>query len=148
MHNYIIKTIFLALIFIINSSWATAPDESNTSYWECSAHDSESKQWDIRSIYERVASTKAFDACKKQSNVPLSCKTTRESCDYFAHGTSTRPMWQCTALDQKAKAWLGNVYTNKDDAALGAKAYCQEKSTVPDSCYINFITCKNLNERP
>ena len=99
-----------------------------------------------KSLYERVSMNKAFDDCKKQSPVPTSCKAVKEGCEYFAHGISTRPMWRCTALDQTAKPWVGNTYSNEDEAALGAKEDCQKHSALPWTCYINLLTCKNLSE--
>jgi len=143
MLTYRMKAIFLMLTLMTTPAWA---EEHGTSYWECSAQDNDGKQWLIRNVYERVATNKAFEMCKKQSLVPKSCAIARESCDYFTDGKSTRPMWQCTSLDANAKPWLSNVYANQEDAAMNAKAYCQEKSTLPDSCYINLVACKNLNE--
>jgi hypothetical protein len=55
-------------------------------------------------------------------------------------------MWQCTALDQTGEPWQSNFYSQRLDAALGAKAFCKEKSSVPDTCYINLVTCINKNE--
>ena len=147
MCHYSFKTICFALIFVVSPTWADNPDKNNSSYWQCSVHDSEAKEWSFKSTYERVATNKAFEACKKQSNLPLTCKAAKESCDYFSDGINTRPLWQCTALDQKAKPWVSDVYMNKDDAAIGAKAYCREKSVSPDTCYIHLVTCKNLNEK-
>lgn len=158
MNNRIVATLFFSLIFITGSLWGNNTMAENN-YWQCTAYDSEEKQWIVKNAYERVAINKAFEACKKESRAPASCKATNESCDYFANGTnSNRPkvsvnmnrtfsdaMWQCTALDQMAKPWVGNPSSNKDDAALGAKAYCQQHSTVPDTCYINLLTCKNIN---
>lgn len=145
MCHHLLKSIGLMLI-VSTPTWAVSIDETSSSYWQCSVFDQEEKEWSVKSAYEKVATNKAFDACKKQSTHPLTCKAAKESCDYFSHGLSTRPMWQCTALDEKAKPWVSNVYLNKDDAALGAKAYCKEQSSIPDTCYIHLDTCKNLNE--
>ena len=51
-------------------------------------------------------------------------------------------IWRCTALDQMAQSWVGHISANRDDAALDAEAYCQEHSSVPDSCYIDLLTCE------
>ena len=121
---------------------------SGKSYWQCTASDGDEKQWVATGDYERSATNKAYEGCKKSSKLPLSCKVAKENCEAIINGVSTRPMWQCTALDQMAKAWPSSFYTHRDDAALAAKAYCQQRSSMPDSCYINLLTCKNLNEKP
>lgn len=66
------------------------------------------------------------------------------NCELFIDGVSTSPAWQCSALDQMAKVWVNNPYPNRDDAALAAKAYCQDNSGFPDTCYVNLLTCKNI----
>ncbi len=114
--------------------------------WQCTASDSENKQWVERSLYERSATSKAFDACKKQSHVPASCKADLGVCEGFEHGVSISPLWQCTALDQQAKTWVARSYANMDEAAIASKAYCVERSTDPDSCYINLLMCRNLRQ--
>lgn len=138
MNKYLIT--FLFLIFI-RPCWA------DDSYWQCAAQDNQHKQWVVKSPYERVATTRAFEACKKQSVSPLSCKISQERCDYYSNGLSTRPMWRFLALDQMSKLWYSNIRAHRDDAALEAKAFCQKHSAMPESCYINLMTCKNLNER-
>ena len=138
--------LFLNCLFLSQISLAETVD-INSDYWRCTAFDAENKKWTVISGYELAATNKAFDACKKQSNVPSSCKTSRETCEAFIRGMSTRPMWRCTALDHMAEAWRSNGYRHRDDAALAAKAYCREGSSYPDTCYINMITCRNLNSR-
>lgn len=135
------------ILSMILPSLIWADTLSSSSYWQCSAHDSTDKQWVAKSVYERAATNQAYDGCKKQSTNPTSCKIAKEFCEYFANGKSNRPMWQCTALDLMAKPWVSNTYSQRDDAAIAAKAYCQEQSSMPDTCYINLLTCKNLNER-
>lgn len=137
--------LFFIPTFVLCGTKQIWADEVN--YWQCAANDNQSKQWIVRSAYERVAMTRAFDACKKQSATPISCKFDKESCEYFANGISTRPMWQCTALDQMAKPWMSDIYNTRDKAAIQSKEYCQQHSGMPESCYINLMTCKNLNER-
>lgn len=139
----------LLCLCILKPVWA---DDNN--YWQCVAHDSEKKQWMVKNVYEQVASNKAFEACKKESRAPVSCKAPKASCDHFSDGTdsakqqatSSNAMWQCTALDQKATTWPGSTYSNRDEAALGAKANCRKHSSLPDTCYVNFLTCKNIND--
>jgi hypothetical protein len=136
------KLILILLSFILTTAtWAEG------SYWQCTTVDNQEKQWVAKNPYDRVAINKAYDACKKQSTNPSSCKSSKENCEYFSDGMSTRPAWRCTALDQMSKPWPSNLHTNRDDAALEAKAYCQQHSGMPDSCYINLLTCNNLNER-
>jgi hypothetical protein len=120
---------------------------TDLNFWSCTAYDAENKEWNGKSGYELAAINKAYEACRKQSKIPTSCKTAKESCEVFMNGVSTRPMWRCTALDQMAKTWPSNVYTHRDDAAIAAKAYCEQGSSFPDTCYINLMTCKNLNQR-
>ena len=130
----------ITVLLLTNPLWA-----AETSYWQCTTSDGNNKQWVLKSIYERAARAKTFDVCKKQSEIPSSCKT---DCEGFNHGVSTRPLWQCTALDQNAKPWISQAYAQRDDAAIGAKMRCKELSSVPDSCYINLSTCVNLNHWP
>ncbi len=133
-------TLIISMILLTNPLWA---DESR--YWQCTTSDGDNKQWMLKSIYERSARGKTTDACKKQSQIPASCKT---DCEGFNHGLSTRPSWTCTALDQNAKPWVSAAYTSYDDAAIAAKARCKELSSMPDSCFLNVATCKNLNQWP
>ncbi len=114
------------------------------SYWQCTTHDSANKQWSVRNIYRKVALNLAFGQCKKESQNPASCKASIDDCEGFNQGMSTRPVWRCTALDQTAEYWQSNFYIHRDDAALAAQAYCRKKSVVPDTCYINVVTCVNI----
>lgn len=114
--------------------------------WQCTTYDDTGKPWVIRSEYSRMAMNKAFDACKKESTIPASCKTSAQDCEVFVNGLSTRPMWRCTALDRSGAPWISNAYQNRDDAALAARAYCKEQSSIPETCYMNTITCQNRND--
>lgn len=114
-------------------------------YTDCTASDSSGKQWTIKNRYERAARGKAFENCKMNSNNPGSCKT---ECETFLHGISTRPAWQCTALDADANAWPSNKHPRRDEAIADAKMYCMKKSAIPDSCYLNTDTCRNMNHWP
>lgn len=145
MNNYLKHIAFTSMYFFLVPSWSNPINENIDNYWQCSTRDSSENQWLVKDIYQRVASNKSFDACKKQSNAPMTCQIPRNNCEYFVNGLTTRPMWRCVALDRTAQPWLGNVNANQDDAALDAKDYCKEGSTVPDTCYINMLTCKNLN---
>lgn len=136
------QVIAIVLMFFIHPLWAY------DDYWQCTAFDGAKHQWVIKNAYERVAENKALEACKKQSPVPSTCKIIKNNCDYFANGLSTKPFWQCTALDQMSKLWLSDFFNNRDEAAMNAKALCQKESGMPDTCYVNLLTCKNLNEHP
>lgn len=117
----------------------------NGDYWICKTHDNANIEWTVKNAYQKIALNLAFNACKKQSKNPKSCKVLDEECEGFHLGVSTKPMWRCTALDTQAKAWHSNYYINKDDAAIAAKNYCKSKSDIPETCYVNLITCININ---
>jgi hypothetical protein len=114
-------------------------------YWQCRTLDSTNKEWVVENKYKKVAINRAFERCKKESTDPISCKTSKRSCESFVNGLSTTPMWLCTALDRNAEPWVSLAYPNKYDAALGARDYCIENSDLPYTCYINLVTCKNIN---
>lgn len=122
-------------------------DADNKGFWQCVAYDSQHLEWAGTSTYQLTASNKAMDACKKQSHHPATCKVAKESCDAYVHGVNTSPMWQCTALDLMAKPWVSNPHHLRDDAAIAARGLCEQHSAMPDTCYINLMTCKNLNEQ-
>ncbi|WP_231950405.1 hypothetical protein [Legionella spiritensis] len=136
---------FFFFLLIIPVVHADTPGPSGN-YWQCITEDSTNKRWVAQSVYQLTAINKAFDHCKKNSAYPNTCKASKANCEYFILGRTTRPMWQCTALDFHANPWNSNLYRTMDDAALAAKAYCLDNSSVPATCYINMITCKNLNK--
>lgn len=136
----------LSLLICLSTAGFSAPAMNKTNYWKCVTHDKANKQWTARSPYRKVAINVAFSACKKESVVPATCKTSASSCEGFVDGISTRPMWHCTAIDMAAQPWESNYYSNRDDAALAAQAFCKENSTLPATCYINMVTCMNMNE--
>lgn len=117
----------------------------NGDYWQCTTHDETNKQWDAVSIYQKVALNFAFASCKKESVAPATCRTTQSNCEQFIQGASTKPMWKCLALDRTATPWRSDAYSQRYDAAFAARAYCQQKSTVPGTCYVNLVTCSNKN---
>lgn len=118
----------------------------NGGYWQCTTKDRTSKQWTITNAYQKIALNLSYEACKKESHSPESCTTSLNDCEGFQLGMSTSPYWRCTALDRTAGVWQSNYYRVREDAALAAEAYCKNNSTVPDTCYINMVTCKNINE--
>ena len=141
--NYKIKLSFL-LIFMPLIGF-TMPTQD---YWVCKTHDRDQIEWAAKSTYQKIALNIAFDACKKRSHDPSTCKTSQEDCEGFHLGMSTKPFWRCTALDRAADHWRSNYYHHKDDAIMAAKAYWKDKSSTPGTCYVNVISCININGRP
>jgi hypothetical protein len=137
--------ISLLLLMFVPTIGFTDP-LTNGNYWQCVTHDKTNKVWTAQSAYQKMAINIAFAACKKESQHPTTCKTAVVDCEGFNQGVSTKPMWRCTALDRAAQPWKSDFYPQQDDAALGAKAYCKDNSTVPDTCYVNLVTCRNVNE--
>lgn len=136
------KYLAFILIALSGSIYAAGPK----SYWQCSAQDGADKTWTAKSSFQKSALNIAFANCKKESTAPATCKLSESSCEGFNLDFSNKPSWRCTALDQKAEAWRSNVYIHRDDAAFAAKAFCKERSAVPESCYTNFVTCIDSNE--
>lgn len=135
------NTLICLGLLLINMTWAADIT------WECTAKDNHNKQWVAHSNYQRNASIRALESCKKESSSPESCRSIAEDCDSLMNGLSTRPLWRCVALDFTATPWNGNLSRDRTNAALSAKGICRERSSVPDSCYINMVTCNNLNSR-
>lgn len=133
--------LMLCLIVSINSQADVVTIQGN---WQCVARDKAQREWLAVSNYERTAINKAFDACKKASEFPTSCKTAKADCESFVNGVSTSPMFMCTALDQLGTPWVSNLYRNPDDANLAAKAYCQDRSPLPGTCYAYLFLCKSV----
>lgn len=145
--NFVSKLMLIApFIIFTQSAWSEVYQGENN-FWQCRAEDSAYNKWTATNEFKRAAANMAYDACKKQSNDPKSCKTAHEFCDFYANGMITTPMWQCTALDRMAKPWVSNIYRHREDAAIAAKAYCRENSDIPDTCYVRLVGCTNLTER-
>lgn len=117
----------------------------NSDYWQCVTHDQNNNRWSAQNEYQKVAINLAFSACKKESSAPKTCKTSSDDCEGFYQGISIKPLWRCAAMDKIASVWRSRWYNQRQDAALAAKAYCRDNSSVAESCYVNLITCKNLN---
>ena len=115
--------------------------------WSCTAKDIDKKTWSVTHMYQKPAMTIALSACKKQSRMPTSCKLKESDCELLVNGISTKPIWQCEALDETGVPFEGKLNPDRDTAALSAKANCKENSSVPDSCYIYPFTCTNLQEQ-
>lgn len=137
-------TLYVVLLLLPLLSFAM-PDDGQD-YWVCKTHDETNREWIVKNNYQKIALNLSFNECKKQSKNPMSCKTSINDCEGFHLGLSTKPFWRCTALDVTATAWRSNYYSNREDAALAAQAYCKSMSTMPGTCYINLVTCINLNE--
>lgn len=137
--------IFFLVFMMPIPGWCAAAKGVGT-YWQCIVEDSANKQWTAKSPYQKIAINTAFAECKKESQYPASCKASKSNCEGFNLGKSTKPYWQCTALDLTAEPWKSNFYIQREDAALAAKAFCKANSTIPDTCYINLVTCRNINE--
>lgn len=135
---YAIEASGANIIFVSN-----APND----YWVCKATDFEQKTWTAGNQYQRRAVLDALDACKKQSRFPNTCEAANEDCDGIISGTINRPVWRCTALDTLAKHWHSNISANEIEAAFSARALCEKESSVPLTCYVNMLTCENLNEK-
>lgn len=136
------QQVLFFLLFI--STWAHAiPPNKPTSYWQCVTQDKTDKQWSAKNTFQKVALNLAFSTCKKESMAPLTCKTSKSRCEGFNQGERMKSGWVCTALDDFAQAWPSVVYSSREEAALGAKGFCKHNSAVPETCYINLITCAN-----
>ena len=135
---------FLCIGLIVSlPSHADKVMRGQNSYWLCKAYDESNKQYMAQSSYQRVALNKAFGKCKKSSQSPSSCRTANEYCESYVKGQSQQPYWQCTALDFLAQAWVSDGYNTLDEAAIGARRFCQQQSGLPDACYVNLLTCEN-----
>jgi hypothetical protein len=115
--------------------------------WICKAHDVAHQEWAAKNAYQKMAINFAFAYCKKQSKNPMSCKVSETDCEGFQQGISTKPFWRCTALDAQAAGWNSNYYANREEAGLAALSYCKAKSPAPETCFINLITCLNVNKQ-
>jgi hypothetical protein len=140
-------TRFLVPLFLVIAQAVTAADLSgiNNNYWQCYTQDVDNLQWTVSNSYKLLAINQSYAQCKKASRYPKTCKSAKSACELFINGMTTRPMWRCPAFDQTARVWLSNIYANQDNAALAARAYCQQASSVPDTCFTNVIACKNFN---
>lgn len=139
--KYSIKLLFIS-IFTPLISFAMPIN----SYWICKTHDANDLEWTVKNGYKKIAINLAFDACKKQSKSPATCKTSNNDCDEFRNGVSIKPQWTCTALEKGSGYWRSNYYTHREDAAIAAKDYCKTQSSIPETCYVNLIGCTNKNQ--
>lgn len=138
------KKTLCMLLFAIPGLIYALPDANLT--WKCTISDSANLIWNNESVFKRKASNLIFDACKNESTDPESCKPDNIRCDSFLNGISTTPIWECMALDSNATPWFGDISSQRDEAALSAKAECTHKSQIPATCYMHMLTCRNRNE--
>lgn len=141
------RSIISIISFFILPSYAVAITVIDLNYWKCTAIDAEHKEWEGHSDYQLASINKAFEACKRESQAPTSCKTSKQHCELIVNGMTTRPIWRCMALDEAASLWYSTTYNHAGDALLAAKAYCQANSALPDTCYVYNFNCRNLNQR-
>jgi hypothetical protein len=142
MNRYCLIWLCCPLLLITSLTFAEP-----VNFWKCEAEDITHKSWVVQHEYRRVAITISFDQCKKESTEPRTCRTSKTGCYFFADGIDMTPLWRCMALDQLSKTWYSNLYTTRDDAALGARSYCQQRSGFPDTCYVNLLTCKTIESK-
>lgn len=139
--------LWLCLLYFVSSvavadTVVAAPETA----WKCSASDKENKHWTAQGNFERMAATNALDACKKLSQIPGTCRLDHEQCSSTGPQPKPAGRWRCSALDKTAALWIGKTFPVRDNAALGAKDYCQKKSGLPETCYVNLITCRNVDD--
>jgi hypothetical protein len=140
------QVIYCFLILLITPIAIYAEQiNNNGNYWECTTHDASNTQWNAQSFYEKIALNLSYAQCKRKSQSPTTCKTSQSSCVQYVKGVNVMPMWRCTALDREALPWRSKLYPNREDAALAAEAFCKQESPVPSTCYMNLITCVNIN---
>lgn len=126
------------LILLILSQTGFSDD-----YFQCSITDRESKSWSAKSKHHKMAVHLALEACKRESNAPGSCKKSKIKCDDSDPTVATNNGgWRCMALDYMARAWSKDYHPNIDGAAFMALTYCRQRSAVPETCYLNYITCE------
>ncbi|MBA2648960.1 MAG: hypothetical protein H0U75_05030 [Legionella sp.] len=115
---------------------------SQSSSWKCTIYDVDRKVWSSSSGHHTLAIHSVFDSCLKESRLPQSCQKKTITCEGYDQIQKDGQGWVCTAFDRLAKAWPSRSSSNVDAAALRAKQACRSKSRVPETCYINFVTCR------
>ena len=139
-------TTLLGMSVCINITFAEDISHTETPL-RCTVSDSEGRGWTANSPYARVAINKAIEACKSESHDPRSCQAPIDSCQIAIQDIAPdKGLWQCSAMDLMAKTWINTPHPDRDEAAISAKINCQKYSGMPESCYINLMTCKNLKD--
>lgn len=143
----IVAAILLAIMHInANASSIIFVSDAPHDFWVCKATDLTQRTWTQGNEYQRRALLDALDACKKESTVPNTCKAVGTQCDGILSGSINRAVWRCTSLDTLANYWYSNISPTEIEAALSARDICRKESSVPLTCYINMLTCENLNK--
>ena len=133
------KKAFVFLLIFLTSSILNA---KQIDFWNCKSSDARSNTWQAQSKYLKKALNLAYDGCKKASLVPKSCIMSRNNCLRYYNGS--KRLWQCSAIDFKAKLYPSSTMEVRYKAALDAKEYCKKKSSMPATCFINMATCKTI----
>ena len=128
---------FLLVLFLPTVGWSA---------WQCTAIDSTNNQWEARYSFQKMAINIALDLCKKSSTHPTTCRVSAQNCKGLNLEANSELLWRCTALDRSAATWNSNFYSDKTEAAMAAMNFCNSKSSLPDTCYLNFVTCMNSND--
>lgn len=111
-------------------------------YWRCTAQDAHQHTWVIQHEYLKMALNQAIELCKKTSPAPKTCIADEQTCSIFTPNQPHRTLWECTALDDNGRSWTSKGRHQRDEAATTAESYCKQQSKIPETCYINLITCK------
>lgn len=115
------------------------------STWLCSAYDSKKIRWQAQYEHRMEAARQATLACRRDSSEPASCTQGMQDCQKTDKDTNA-PAWVCIAVDANAQSWHSNPYPNPADAAIAATDYCKSKSAVPDTCFVNTISCQDYRK--
>lgn len=133
------KTIGWMLLALLS----TAPLHAST--WLCSAFDSNKIRWQAQHEHRMEAARQATLACRRDSSHPATCTQAYQDCQKTDIDINA-PAWVCIAVDASAQSWHSNPYPNQADAAIAAQDYCKSKSTVPDTCFVNTISCQDYRK--
>src|SRR5688572_19701834 len=98
--------------------WSFMMNVHGNTIWDCQIKDEAGVQWNIRNPYRLKSLTLALDACRKESQNPLSCHKKNIQCEAFVNGISTTPLWKCRAMDANAVSFTGRIVLNRDEAAF------------------------------
>lgn len=136
-------TTALILISITGLNFASSNE------WHCLIIDSDNKPYEASSDYKQTALNRAFEACKKNSQDPATCKLAQSRCvggNQVNGSPDIQQVWRCSALDNQAVLWKAESSAGPDRALLRAKARCMRESPVPLTCYAYHMFCKNITK--
>lgn len=135
---------FIFALLLLNLPMLALAERSEN--WDCYIKDANNLVWKAQSSYKRQSVNKVKDLCKKASQNPLSCTVKQVQCESIFKGYAFAPLWQCTGIDRIGAGFRGSKSQNRDTAAINARSRCVLESTLPFTCYVNTITCNNLNQ--